>query len=158
METLFRIEKAAGGLLLLLLTATIFLQVVFRFLFDFPLAWSEELSRYSFIWLTMAVAPICVRLKANISTGTSQYFSRRNRLIIETVCCALTLVFAVVLLVWGSMLLEVVKLQRSPAIGLPMYWVYGAIPAGAALTIIELVVMLRTTLRELAAAPAGQDA
>ncbi len=158
METLFKIEKAAGGLLLLLLTATIFVQVVFRFLFDFPLAWSEELSRYSFVWLTMAVAPICVRLKANISTGTSEHLSRRYRLIVEAVCCVLTLVFAAVLLVWGSMLLDVVKFQRSPAIGLPMYWVYGAIPAGAALMIVELVALLRTTLRELAASPTGMDA
>jgi TRAP-type C4-dicarboxylate transport system permease small subunit len=152
MEIVLRIEKAVGGALLLLLTATILIQVVFRFLIDLPLAWSEELSRYSFIWLTMIVAPICIRLKANIGTGTLAALHARTALIVELCGCVLTLVFAVVLLVWGAMLLDIVRFQRSPAMGIPMYWVYAAIPAGAALMIVEIVALLVAGLKSLAAA------
>ena len=38
MDILLKVEKAIGGALPLLLTVTIFLQVVFRFLLDLPLA------------------------------------------------------------------------------------------------------------------------
>jgi TRAP-type transport system small permease protein len=152
MEILLRIEKAVGGALLLLLTVTVFVQVVFRFLIDLPLAWSEELSRYSFVWLTMIVAPVCIRLKANIGTGTLAAMPARTALIVELCGGALTLLFAVVLLVWGAMLLDVVKLQRSPAMGIPMYWVYAAIPCGASLMIIEIVALLAAALKALTAA------
>ena len=147
MEKLLRIEKAVGGALLLLLTVTIFIQVIFRFLIDLPLAWSEELSRYSFVWLTLIVAPICIRLKANIGTGTLAALPPRTAFIVEFCGGLLTLLFAIVLLVWGTMLLDVVKLQRSPAMGVPMYWVYGAIPVGAALMIIEIVAQLTRRLK-----------
>lgn len=152
MEILLKVEKAVGGALLLLLTVTIFIQVVFRFLIDLPLAWSEELSRYSFIWLTMIVAPICIRLKANINTGTLGALPAQTALIVELGGYVLTLAFAAVLLVWGTMLLDVVKLQRSPAIGLPMHWVYVAIPIGAALMIVEIAAMLVATIKKLMAA------
>ena len=151
MERLLRIEKAVGGALLLLLTVTIFIQVIFRFLIDLPLAWSEELSRYSFVWLTLIVAPICIRLKANIGTGTLAALPPRTALTVGLCGGVLTLVFAIVLLVWGAMLLDVVKLQRSPAMGIPMYWVYGAIPVGAALMIIEIVAQLAHRLKMLRA-------
>lgn len=152
MELLLKVEKAIGGALLLLLTVTIFLQVLFRFVFDLPLAWSEELSRYSFVWLTMIVAPICIRLKANISTGTLGSLPPQLSRLVEVAGLLLALAFALVLLVWGTMLLDVVRLQRSPAIGLPMYWVYAAIPTGAALMIIELAAQLVMKLRSHARA------
>lgn len=151
MEILLKVEKAVGGALLLLLTVTIFLQVIFRFLIDLPLAWSEELSRYSFIWLTMMVAPICIRLKANIGTGTLTAFPPRAALIVQLCGGVLTLVFAGVLLVWGSMLLDVVRFQKSPAIGVPMYWIYAAIPVGAALMIVEIVALIAAILKALSA-------
>jgi TRAP-type C4-dicarboxylate transport system permease small subunit len=151
MDILLKVEKAIGGALLMLLTVTIFVQVVFRFLLDLPLAWSEELSRYSFVWLTMLVAPICIRLKANISTGTLAHLPHATALIIELVAHLLILVFAGVLLLWGTMLLDVVRMQRSPAIGIPMYWVYAAIPIGAALMIVEIVALLAAAIRRLKA-------
>ena len=149
MEILLKVEKAVGSALLLVLSVTIFVQVIFRFLIDLPLAWSEELSRYSFVWLTMVVAPICIRLRANINTGTLGRLSQRTALVVELCGHLLILLFAGVLLIWGCMLLDVVKLQRSPAIGLPMYWVYAAIPFGAALMIIEIVALILATVTKL---------
>jgi TRAP-type C4-dicarboxylate transport system permease small subunit len=156
MDILLKVEKAVGAALLLLLTVTIFVQVVFRFLLDLPLAWSEELSRYSFVWLTMLVAPICIRLRANISTGTRGSLPPRIALIIEIVGYVLVLLFVAVLLVWGALLLDVVKMQRSPAIGIPMYWVYAAIPVGAALMAVEIVALLIATVRRLKTEPAAR--
>jgi TRAP-type C4-dicarboxylate transport system permease small subunit len=156
MDILLKVEKAVGAALLLLLTVTIFVQVVFRFLLDLPLAWSEELSRYSFIWLTMLVAPICIRLRANISTGTLGSLPARIALIVELVGYVLVLLFVAVLLIWGAMLLDVVKMQRSPAIGVPMYWVYAAIPVGAALMIVEIVALLVAAVRKLKTEPAAR--
>ena len=39
------------GLFLFLFTTTVFLQVLTRFVIQIPLAWTEEVSRYFFIWM-----------------------------------------------------------------------------------------------------------
>jgi TRAP-type C4-dicarboxylate transport system permease small subunit len=146
-DVLFQIEKVAGGALLTVLTATIFIQVLFRFVFDLPLAWSEEVSRYSFIWLTMVVAPICVRERANL--GMDALVGRlqeRTRYWLEFVGTVLMMVLASVMLVWGALILDVVRAQQSPALGVPMLWVYAAIPVGAGLMLVELAAILRDRL------------
>jgi TRAP-type C4-dicarboxylate transport system permease small subunit len=147
-EALFRIERTAAAALLATLSITIFLQVVFRYFFALPLAWSEEISRYSFIWLTMIAAPMCIRLKANLSMGAlSPRLSERAAQVLEAFTCLLVLVFSAVLTVWGAALLGVVKNQTSPAIGLPMHWVYAAMPVGGLLMIIETIAQLREALQ-----------
>ena len=146
-DTLFRIEKVAGGALLALLAATIFIQVLFRFVFKLPLAWSEELSRYSFIWLTMVVAPICVRERANLGMDVLvAHLPRRTAFWLDIVGTVLMTMLTSVLLVWGTLILDVVRAQQSPALGVPMLWVYAAIPVGAGLMLVELAVALRDKL------------
>jgi TRAP-type C4-dicarboxylate transport system permease small subunit len=142
-DVLSTIEKAASAALLAVLVATIFAQVLSRFVFNFPLAWSEEISRYSFIWLTMIAAPLCIRARANIRMDVAAKLLPPNGvMLIELLSVALTLTLCIVLLVWGYRILPVVSHQLSPAIGIPMYWVYGAIPIGAFLMIIELLIAL----------------
>jgi TRAP-type C4-dicarboxylate transport system permease small subunit len=139
-HVLYRLERIAGGTLLAVLSLAIFAQVLCRFVFDFPLAWSEEVSRYSFIWLIMVVAPICVREGANISMDmlVSRVPAALAR-VCELLGFALVLVLLVVLAAWGGKILGIVAAQRSPALGISMAWVYAAVPVGAGLMIIELV-------------------
>lgn len=153
MDLLLRLEKVAGGILLAALTIAIFIQVLFRFVIDLPLAWSEELSRYSFIWLTMLVAPICIRLKANISTGTLGLLPRRAALIVELLGYLLAFAFIAVLLIWGTALMNLVRFQHSPAMGIPMNLVYAAVPVGATLMMVEIVALITATIRKLMHAP-----
>ena len=150
-EALFKLEKTTGGALLAILSITIFVQVIFRYFFSLPLAWSEEISRYSFIWLTMIAAPICVRLRANLSMGAlTPRLPERGALALDAGISLLILIFSAVLVVWGTAILGIVKNQTSPAIGLPMYWVYAAMPVGGLLMMIESTAHLRDALQRLA--------
>jgi TRAP-type C4-dicarboxylate transport system permease small subunit len=56
------------------------------------------------------------------------------------------MVLASVMLVWGALILDVVRAQQSPALGVPMLWVYAAIPVGAGLMLVELAAILRDRL------------
>lgn len=151
---LLGLEALIGGVLLGSLAVTILLQVVARYLLDFPLAWSEEISRYSFVWLTMIVAPICIRKGVNLGIDVvTAALPRRAALATQVVSHAVVLVLSVTLVVWGVSILVIVREQTSPALGLPMHAVYAAIPTGAALMTLELLVQLGTALRQLVAAP-----
>ena len=149
-EILFRLEKAVGGALLAVLAATIFIQVLSRYVLDFPLAWSEEVSRYSFIWLTMIVAPICIRKNANLGIDVlTKDLPQPTALVLQVITHVLVIILASVFVLWGAGILEVVKYQRSPAMGIPMNWIYAAIPVGGMLMIVELLFALNACIRRL---------
>ena len=50
MRWLNRFDQAALLVLLSVLVAVVFLQVSSRFVFKLPIEWSEEMSRFVFIW------------------------------------------------------------------------------------------------------------
>jgi TRAP-type C4-dicarboxylate transport system permease small subunit len=56
-----------AGLVLVAMTATIFIQVVSRYGFNNSIAWSEELSKSLMVWTAFLVAPWAYRHGANVS-------------------------------------------------------------------------------------------
>jgi TRAP-type C4-dicarboxylate transport system permease small subunit len=60
------IEDAAVGTLLVLVCAVTAAQVVFRFILESPLSWSDELGTFSFVWFALLGAAIAVRENAHI--------------------------------------------------------------------------------------------
>ena len=56
-----RLETVAIILLMALLTAVTFAQVVTRYLLGDPLIWSEEAARYLFVWVSMIGAALALR-------------------------------------------------------------------------------------------------
>lgn len=139
-----------GGALLGCLAVTILLQVVARYVLDLPLAWSEEVSRYSFVWLTMVVAPVCIRKGANLGIDVvTAALPPRAALAAQAVSSVAVLCLTLTMLVWGLSILRVVRYQSSPAVGLPMHAVYAAIPVGAALMSLEVLLLVGGALRQL---------
>ena len=55
-NVLLKIEKTICGVLIVVMACIIFLQIICRML-KFPLDWSEELSRFMFIWLIYISVP-----------------------------------------------------------------------------------------------------
>ncbi len=60
------IMKHFLNLIMAVLTGSVFTQVVFRFVINKPLAWSEELAIYCLVWLTFLGAAYAMSLKAHI--------------------------------------------------------------------------------------------
>ena len=54
----------AGSLVLTVFVVVLF-QVVMRYLFERPNPWTEELSRFGFIWLSMLGAALAVELRTH---------------------------------------------------------------------------------------------
>lgn len=62
-------DKINGGfivLLMALMCLNVFLQVIARFIFAHPFTWSEELSRYLFVWISLLGAAWCGRRHLHI--------------------------------------------------------------------------------------------
>ena len=136
--------KAADFVVAFLLTIaassmiiSMFLQVVFRFVFNSPLYWTEELSRYSFIYIVFIGAAWAG--KQGMHLGVDYFTSklpeqavRRLAVIIDL----LVLVFSAVIVIVGAQVIPINFKQFSPALNVPMGAVYAAIPMGFLLLFI----------------------
>mgnify|MGYP003754244791 FL=1 len=117
-----------------------FLQVVFRYLLARPLSWSEELARYLFVWVSLlgAAAGVGSSMKQGLDILT-RYFPQKVQRVIDILVRASVIVFCGILVSKGIELTKIVHLQKSPAMRLPMSWVYSAVPVSAALMIFIAV-------------------
>lgn len=139
-RSLDRLIDMAIRLLLALLASTVFVAVIARYLFNFPLAWSEEVSRYSFVWLSFLGAEVCLRGRAHIGVDLLvKALPSTIQHLVEMGGRLLMGVMLVVLLIAGIKITPVTFDQQSPALGIPMSYVYLAVPVGTALMLLELL-------------------
>ena len=113
-------------------------QVWYRFVLNNPLAWSEEVARYLFVWLSFLGSAVGVRMNVHLGIDlVDKVLSSRNRQIMTVVVNLLMQIFLVVVIVWGIKILKVVQFQKSASLGIPMTYPYLAVPVGAGLMLFN---------------------
>ena len=137
-----RLRWAAKGLLVVsgaAMAVIVMLQIIFRFVIFVPLPWSEELARYLMIWTGMVGSFVALREGRHI--GVTMVVDRlppRAATWVSVFVQAATILFLVILAQQGLALTLVNLSQLSPAMRIPMFYPYLAVPVGAALMIVEL--------------------
>ena len=122
-------EEFLLTLLLLAMVLIMGLQVFSRFVLKASLSWTEELTRYMFIWAGFLSVSYCS--KRCISIKIEQFvarFSRRTKAVIKLVNHTIELAFFFYMIpfAWSYMMSAVESGQVSPALGIPMYFVQAA--------------------------------
>jgi len=124
------------------MTVLIFAQVIMRYVFHSSLSWSEELSRYVFIWLIyIGVSYGSKQMKhLKIEAGLS-IFPSAVRPYIVIIGDILFLVFSIFIIFTSSIVVnkQMMLGQSSPALGIPMTIIYAAPAVGFFLTSIRQV-------------------
>jgi TRAP-type C4-dicarboxylate transport system permease small subunit len=134
----------------ILIAAVVFLQVVFRYVLQQPLFWSEELPRYLLIWMSFLAAALAQKNEAHINiTLALTPLSPRTRRAVMVLTNVLILAFLLILVYSGSLVTRITAHHRSTALQIPMGLVYAALPVGAALMILYLVLQIVRDLRSL---------
>jgi TRAP-type C4-dicarboxylate transport system permease small subunit len=139
-----------GGLILAVMTAAVFAQVVLRYLGLTGIDGLEEVPRYLFVWLVMIGAAAAMQRGEHT---VLDYFVNRMPPTIRTLVLVLTTSASILLLAWliklSLVLVPNAQLQTSPGLDLPLGYVYAAIPVGAALIILPQLRSLYRALRSL---------
>jgi len=141
-------ERAVNGVvrwvvivLMLVMTVTVSLQIVFRYVFNIPLAWSEEMARFSFAWVSFFGASALMRVREHINVAVFvDRFPPRLRAVAVFLANICALIFAYYFLVGGIALTTNEWAQLAPAMQIPMGWVYVVIPISAVLMAIWIVI------------------
>ncbi|MDN5344086.1 MAG: hypothetical protein PWQ18_197 [Clostridia bacterium] len=112
--------------------ASAFLQVIFRYVLNNSLTWSEELTRYLFIWSVFIAAPVALVRKMHM--GVDIIFNRlpgKVQIFTAAIIDLCVAIFALALVNYGFKLTSITMNQPSPAMRIPMGYVYLAIPFGS---------------------------
>lgn len=122
--------------------------VAARYLGGTSLPWSDEVARYTMIWLTFLGGGLALREGAHVAISNAQEAlpAPGQRLIRAAILLILFSFFA--FMVWvGIDYMNRMAIQKSAALRLPMKWVYAAMPAGFALMIVHLALIAPRYLR-----------
>ena len=104
-------------------------QVFSRYILGVSLSWSEEITRYLFIWSAFLSVSLCTRKCISIKVDQFiKMFPKRGKTIFKITNLTVEFVFFVYLIPFSFLYLKatIESGQVSPACGLPMYYVQSA--------------------------------
>ena len=139
-EWLLRIQTVLVVILFPTLVAATFLQVVFRYVFNHPLPWTEELAINLFVWVAFIGSSIALAKKGHYGLELlKDKLPPMPRVLAEVVIWCVSVAFLLVVAVYG---VEVVLDTSHVMTTLPlsMQWFFSAVPAGAVLMLAHLVI------------------
>ena len=115
---------------LFVMFVSILIGVIDRFLLGIGLPWPEELARFLLVWASLLSAAIAAKRAQHFQlTFVLRRLGLTGAVIVDLVSIAAML--AVV--GYGVQFAWLFRVQTSPALGIPMSWVYAAAPVSAAL-------------------------
>jgi TRAP-type C4-dicarboxylate transport system permease small subunit len=112
----------------------IFLQVLARYVFDYPLSWPEELGRFLFAWIVFLGIVQVLRLDEMPALDlVYRWIPEKAGHFLKFIVSVVILGFLVIMLKGGYELTVRQTAQISVALEVPMALVYSAIPFGTLL-------------------------
>ncbi|EHN68726.1 MULTISPECIES: TRAP transporter small permease [Aliivibrio] len=136
------IEEYVSILLFSSLIILCFLQILFRFVFNFSLSWTEELSRYVFIALVYISASLAVIRGAHVRVEViDNYIKGANKRILDTIIDLSFAIFMIYIGYYGiEITIETLDVeQTTPALGWSSGWVYAVVPFSFYLIALRLI-------------------
>jgi C4-dicarboxylate transporter, DctQ subunit len=152
-------EETILVLTLALMVALIFGQVVGRYVFASAPSWTEEMTRYIHIFQVWIGASYAVKKRQHIRIESFiELFKGTSRKVIETVSLIIWFLLALFLAVFGTQLVlaSLQNGQVTPAMQLPMWIPFLAIPIGGAGMALRLLQQMVTIWRSHDDPPSGE--
>lgn len=132
------------------MAAVLLAQVFMRYFMRSPFVWSEELARYILVWAAILGVSLAVREGRHIRVDfLPMVLGPRSQTLFMVIAHLGVLVFSAVI-VWESLpLIQRLRMigQTSPALNVPMWTVYLAVPVGFGLTALRTLQALWLDLR-----------
>lgn len=137
------------GVLMLVLTSIVILQVVYRYVLELPLVWSDEAARHLLVWLSFLGGGVAIArgLHPRIEIIDALRAPAVQKAVQIVVSVAI-LAFLVCLIVISADVARTYHVYRSLGTGLPQSLPRAALPVGACLMAINVLARLLQTFDE----------
>jgi TRAP-type transport system small permease protein len=133
--------KFLAGFLIAAMTILVFLQVIFRYVLDAPLDWSEEMASFAFVWMALLGASVGLKNDEHPRLDIFyQIFPDSVKRLCSFIINLAILFMLVVLFIFGLKLTIAMKMQRTAALGYSISYVYAVLPLSAIIMFIHVFV------------------
>ena len=152
LKTLFEvIDRCINWFLAMLMTGMVVIvsaQVWYRFILNNPLSWSEEASRYLFVWISFMGAAAGVRYQVHLGIDLMEKILPAGSYRIAVIIVNLIIqVFLLIIIYWGFKILGIIQFQESPSMHISMRYPYMAVPVGSIFMFINSVRITVATIQ-----------
>ncbi|WP_162341183.1 MULTISPECIES: TRAP transporter small permease [Cyclobacterium] len=124
------LDKILGhfvSLSFMVMIAVVLLQVVARYALPWAPNWTEELARFSFIYLVSVGAALSIKDQGYVSVNTFlDRLSPKAKARMQAVILLFILIIMGTQFIFSLPLMDIVSLQKSPALNLNMAFMYAA--------------------------------
>ena len=123
-------------------TLLIFVQVIFRYVLNDSITWSEELARYIFIWMIWLGTSVSMKQKEHIRMDMlMNAVHGKGKIVLDIVSSIIMLAFCIFLVKYGWDLVASMMSRgnKSVALRLPMWIVYSSLPFSQLIVALRLI-------------------
>lgn len=115
---------------MVILTPVVFANVLSRFIFGYSIAWSSEVARYSFVWLTFMGMAVALKedshAKIDLLIKAAPLHLQK---LIQTCGCVIIMILSILLIIAGSLqTISIWNVEAAYMRFLSMGWMYLSIP------------------------------
>ncbi len=141
-------EETLSGIFMVLMFLATFTNVVARYIFNSPIQWAEEFSRYAFIWVVFLGAVVCTKHKRHIGIDSVvKALPGHVQPWVNLAADLFTLALMVIIIGYGG-ILTYRATQITATLNVPQYVVYVVVPASGVLGLLYSLGDFRCHLRE----------
>ncbi|MGO1344487.1 TRAP transporter small permease [Chromohalobacter japonicus] len=120
-----RLFALLASLALLAIAAVVILQIVSRVALPSSPAWTEELSRYLFIYMVALSSGLVLRRNRHVNVELFQHLlGRRSQLVYRALCCLVVGVFSAWMTPYAMQFAQVGAFQTSPTLEVHMHYIF----------------------------------
>jgi C4-dicarboxylate transporter, DctQ subunit len=135
-------ELYAGSLFLSIMVTLLFMQIIFRYVFNSAITWSEEVSRFAYLFAIYLATSWAAKRDGHIRvTALIDLFPPRVRSACLAFSDLLWIVFNLVVVKYGiDLVVQMIRFpMHSPVMGWSLAVIYSIIPLGFTLMTLRLV-------------------
>lgn len=132
--------ETIATILLVLVTVLNLTQVTGRYFFNTGFSWTEEAMRYGMIWLMMTGSVACIFRVEHMGIEMFEQLAGPTRArFVKSALYSVAAIFCIIIIYYGWPLALRNAAQVAPASGIPMIFPYMALPIGASLMLLQIV-------------------
>jgi len=143
-------EEIVLSLLFLNMCVFVLIQIVSRYIFRSPILFTEEVSRYSYVWITFFGMAVATKLENHIKIDLLFILLKgKAQVILNLLVNFLSFFLYILIFIIGYNYTVTNMIQLSPAMEISKGFIYVSLPLGALFSIVRLLVIIKKEIDTL---------
>jgi TRAP-type C4-dicarboxylate transport system permease small subunit len=149
-SNLDKILEWAVTISFMLMILTVMIQVIARYALPWSPHWTEEMARFSFIYMVSLGAGLAVKDRSYINVSLFlDGLGTKSRIWMDTLILLAIILLMFCMLVFSIPLMEIVSLQNSASLKINMAFIYFSMTCMSFLVLFYSILAIRSNLKKI---------